>query len=163
MASALQTKQNAVKAQILALLTATLAAGIPVYDWIRNVNHEATIAAILKDTGGKMHFWQFGLAVDTPQALTWFPSCDTRVHAMFDLMGYYAVEDLASPASEKTFEGEVADVICAFNGDTGRTLAGNVISAGPIQRPQGGHVMIASVLCHYARLRLDCNFQATGC
>jgi hypothetical protein len=160
MASPLQTKMTAIRAAVLSLLQGALPAGVPAYDYIRNVNHEETLAALMKDTGGKMHFWWFALSGDDPLTSQWFPSCTTRFTAQFDLEGYMAVQDLA--ASEKTFEGEVADVICTFSGDSGRTLSSNVIGAGPVQRPQGRHVMLGSVLLHYARLRLACEFE-TGC
>ena len=157
MASVLRTKLEASRTALQALVVGVAGVG-PVYPYIRNVNLEATVQEILKDTAGRYHFWQLGISADAPEALRWQGGECTRVRANFDVHGYLAVNDLAKPPSELVFEGLVADVLSALDSDSGRTLGGLALSAGPVSRLQGGHVILTSVLCHYARIIVPCEF-----
>ena len=154
MADLLATELAAVRAAILARLQAVT--GIPsVYDYLRNLSDEATLKAIALDVGGRIHFWQFGLAQDSPLEAKRYAAGETRVRARWELHGYYAVNDAA--ATEKTFDTEAAAVFDAFEASPKKLQVAGAdvtIESGPAQRQQGGHVMFGTVLCHYARMSL---------
>jgi hypothetical protein len=149
---ALDTQIEALRAEVKALIVAVVPAGTPVYDYIRNVNHEETVASIMKDTGGKLHFWQFGLAPENPVTVEQLPGACIRATVRLDLHGYLALQDLTSPASEKVLDGEAADVIDGVEAQ--RNVPGSLIRGFPAQRVQGGHVALVNVLCNYARLTM---------
>lgn len=148
----LATELATVRAAILARLQAVT--GFTVYDYLRNINDEATLKAIALDTGARIHFWQFGLAQDNPFEGKRYAAGETRVRARWELHGYYAVNDAA--ATEKTFDTEAAAVFDAFEANKKLRTAGVdlTVETGPAQRQQGGHVMFGTVLCHYARMSL---------
>lgn len=148
----LDTQVEAVRAEIKALIVAAVPAGTPVYDYVRNVNHEDTVASIMKDTGGKLHFWQFGLAPESPMTVEQLPGGCARVTTRWELHGYLALKDLASPATEKVLDGEAADLIDAVEAQ--RAVPGSLIRGFPAQRVQGGHVALVNTLCNYARLSM---------
>jgi hypothetical protein len=150
----LTTQIPATRARILARVQAAVAAGLPVYDYIRNVNHADTRAAILIDTGGKFHFWMFGLASGEPISAKRYPAGLNRVEVQWDVHGYMAVQD--ATASEKAHDLDALAVLDAIEGDRKLVNGGTptVSESGPAQRVQGGHVVLGDVLCHYARLSL---------
>ncbi len=141
-----------VRALMLARIIATVPAGTPVYDYTRHVTDEATINSLLKDTGGALHFWFFSLSAETPCEVLRLITGDSRLRLRWSLHGYMALDD--SAATEKTFDAEAARVADAFEADKKLLTAGapNTIDSGPAQREAGGHVMIVSRLCHYARM-----------
>ncbi len=130
--------------------------GFTVYDYLRNINDEATLKAIALDAGdpARIHFWQFGLAQEMPFEGHRYAAGETRVRAKWELHGYYAVND--ADATEKTFDTEAAAVFDAFEANKKLTTGGVdlTVETGPAQRQQGGHVMFGTVLCHYARMSL---------
>lgn len=156
MTELLSVKVPIVRTQILARIVGVSSAR-PVYDWIRNLSHQESVDALLKDTAGRLYFWQFGLAADNPIESKRHPAGENRVQVQWDIHGYMAVQDLATPPSEKVFDLEVLNVIDAFEANKKLESAPDVpttIESGPAQRVQGGAVMLNSVLCHYARLSL---------
>lgn len=152
MTDLLATELATVRAAILVRLQAVT--GFTVYDYLRNINDEATLKAIALDSGDRIHFWQFGLAQTNPFDGHRYAAGETRVRAQWELHGYYAVNDAA--ATEKTFDTEAAAVFDAFEANKKLTTAGVdlTVETGPAQRQQGGHVMFGTVLCHYARMSL---------
>ena len=146
----------ATRARILALLGAVsgIAGVAPTYDWLRNLSSEDSVSALLKDTGGTFHFWQFGLTDADPIKSIRYPAGSNRATVVWDIHGYMAVRDLAPTATEKTFDGIVAAIIDAF--ETDKKLSGAAVESGPAQLVQSGHVMLANVLCHYARFSFSC-------
>ena len=152
MGTLLATDLAAVRTAILTRLQ--VVTGFTVYDYLRNVNDEATLKVIALDTGDRIHFWQFGLAQESPFEGHRYAAGETRVRAKWELHGYYAVND--ADATEKTFDTEAAAVFDAFEANKKLTIGGVdlTVETGPAQRQQGGHVMFGTVLCHYARMSL---------
>jgi hypothetical protein len=149
---ALKTQVAAVRAAIKALIASAVPTGTPVYDWLRNLSHEETIAAIQKDTDGRLHFWQFSLAAETPILVERGPGDCNRVRVSWELHAYIALQDLATPPTEKFLDDEVADVMDAIEADRKSTTS--LVKGGPAQRVQAGAVMLNTVLCNYARLTI---------
>jgi hypothetical protein len=149
---ALKTQVAAVRTAIKALITSGVPAGTPVYDWTRNLSHEASIAAVMKDTGDRLHFWQFSLAPESPILVERGPGDCNRVRVTWEMHAYIALQDLASPPTEKFLDDEVCDVMDAIEADRKSTTS--LVKGGPAQRVQAGAVMLSTVLCNYARLSI---------
>ena len=147
---ALKDTLAAVRAQVVANVTAGIAAGVPVYDYWRNLADEATRNSVLKDTGGKLHVWMVGLSAESPLLQVAMGPNVTQGDLHFEANGYLALAD--ATATEKTFDAEVCDVLDVFRAD--KHLNALAINAWPISRTAGGWVQLANVLCHYARLNV---------
>ena len=149
---ALKTQVAAVRASIKALVVASVPTGTPVYDWLRNLSHEQSIAEIQRDAGPRLHFWQFALAPDSPVMIERGPGDCNRVRVTWELHAYYALQDLVVPPTEKLLDDEVSDVMDAIEADRKSTTS--LVKGGPAQRVQAGAVMLNTVLCNYARLTI---------
>jgi hypothetical protein len=149
---ALKTQVAAVRTAIKALIAGVVATGTPVYDWTRNLSHEQSINAIQKDTGDRLHFWQFSLAPESPILIERGPGDCNRIRVTWEIHAYIALQDLATPPTEKVLDDEVADVMDAIEADRKSTTS--LVKGGPAQRVQAGAVMLNTVLCNYARLSI---------
>ena len=118
-----------------------------VHDYVRLVQNEAEIKALLLKSG-VMHCWFLTLSESDPViSVRERASTPFRLYA-FDFHGYMAVED--ATASEKVFATVCEAVIETFAAD--KRLANTVVDCSPVQWRQHQHRMLVEVLCHYAQL-----------
>lgn len=140
---------DACRARIVADVQAVVP-GVPVYDYFRNITHEATRAQLAADSDGVLHLWMCSLSADAPVSVDFIGIGHSQGLVAFELHGYRALDD--ANASEKAFDAECAAVIDAFKGD--KKLGDNAVNAWPVSRAQGGWIQFSNGLCHYARLTI---------
>jgi hypothetical protein len=163
MSATIKTPLVNIRARIVVILKGVAGVG-PVYNRVRNIQHEATAQQLLRDAGNALAFWFVTLAASETFSQTRFPAGHSEGRVTFELLGYRALKD--ADDSENTFHQHVAEVIEAFETAQNKKLLTDpqdaatalAIEAGPVQWPVAGHVMMASALAHQARLTLPVRF-----
>lgn len=151
---ALKDTLASVRAAVKAHVVAAVAAGVPVYDYFREIKDEATRKSLGLDSSSDYHLWMVSLNAEAPTRIV-TRGANSEAFFRFDLHGWLRVND--SEASEKTFDAEACDIIDRFRTD--KHLGGLAIDAWTasgsgqaVSRVAGGWVTFTSVVCHYARI-----------
>lgn len=151
---ALKDTLSSVRAAVKAHVVAAVAAGVPVYDYRREIKDEATRKSLGLDSSSDYHLWMVSLNAEAPTRIV-TRGANSEAFFRFDLHGWLRVND--SEGSEKSLDAEACDIIDRFRTD--KHLGGLAIDAWTasgsgqaVSRVAGGWVTFTSVVCHYARI-----------